>query len=82
MGVPAFFKWLTLRYPKIVIDAIDEIDLTREITNFLKNYTKNESSMPDIDNFYLDMNGIIHPCAHPQDRVNIYFIIKIASTYF
>jgi 5'-3' exoribonuclease 2 len=82
MGVPAFFKWLTLRYPKIVIDAIDEIDLSREINNFLKSYTKNESSMPDIDNFYLDMNGIIHPCAHPQDRVNIYFFIIIASTHF
>jgi 5'-3' exonuclease len=27
MGVPAFFKWLTVRYPQIVIDAISEEDL-------------------------------------------------------
>jgi 5'-3' exoribonuclease 2 len=69
MGVPAFFKWLTLRYPKVVMDAIEEITSDFDINNFLKNNYGSDTNMPCIDNFYLDMNGIIHPCAHPQDRV-------------
>ena len=24
MGVPAFFRWLTVRYPQVVVDALSE----------------------------------------------------------
>lgn len=27
MGVPAFFKWLTTRYPQVVIEALSAEDL-------------------------------------------------------
>jgi 5'-3' exoribonuclease 2 len=68
MGVPAFFRWLTLRYPKIVIEAMEELNLGLDINKIIENNTGDNLAMPSIDNLYFDMNGIIHPCAHPEDR--------------
>lgn len=102
MGVPAFFRWLTIRYPKVVIDALSEDDielLEVEYKADKRQEDKNEIDLdlddeaahqqaaeykrlnkekdviaakikannPAVDNLYLDMNGIIHPCAHPQN---------------
>ena len=68
MGVPAFFRWLTLRYPKIVIEAREELQLGFDLNQIIINNIGIEERMPSIDNLYFDMNGIIHPCAHPEDR--------------
>jgi 5'-3' exoribonuclease 2 len=54
MGVPAFFKWLCARNPKILLEVAENPDDFAESLN------------PEIDNLYLDMNGIIHPCSHPE----------------
>lgn len=76
MGVPAFFKWLTMRYPKIVMDAVEDINTGYNINEFMKRYNT-DTSMPTVDNFYLDMNGIIHPCCHPVDRVFNLILINL-----
>jgi 5'-3' exonuclease len=101
MGVPAFFRWLTIRYPKVVIDALTEDDLeiladtfateqkktktdpneidldeedqdlkiastmNKQRSDMEEKKNKVKENNPQVDNLYLDMNGIIHPCAHP-----------------
>ncbi|CAG2106328.1 unnamed protein product [Medioppia subpectinata] len=49
MGVPAFFRWLSKKYPSIVVECDDGV-----------------KGKAHFDNLYLDMNGIIHPCSHPE----------------
>jgi len=70
MGVPAFYRWLSEKYPKIVDDVLEErIHLVHESgsTRAPFDITKRNPSKIECDNFYIDMNGIIHPCSHPEN---------------
>ncbi|KAG9508817.1 5'-3' exoribonuclease 2, partial [Fragariocoptes setiger] len=55
MGIPAFFRWLSRKYP--ITEPADSRVLDDETGEQLW-----------IDNLYLDMNGIIHPCTHPENK--------------
>ena len=61
MGVPSFYRWLVNKYPNVVADAIE--DKGESLNTSLPNPNGIE-----FDNLYLDMNGIIHPCFHPEDE--------------
>jgi 5'-3' exoribonuclease 2 len=69
MGVPAVYRWLSEKYPKIVHDVLeDRVHLAHSSGSIRQPFdcTRPNPSGLECDNFYIDMNGIIHPCSHPE----------------
>ncbi|CDW54776.1 5' 3' exoribonuclease 2 [Trichuris trichiura] len=67
MGVPAFFRWLSCKYPSIVVSCIEEKKRIGDVEIPVNCCEPNPHGI-EFDNFYLDMNGIIHPCCHPENK--------------
>lgn len=68
MGVPAFFRWLSRKYPSIVVNCVEE---KRKVVDGVELPIDSSQENPndyEFDNLYLDMNGIIHPCCHPENK--------------
>jgi len=67
MGVPSFFRWLLEKYPRVIVDVIeDEWSGNPDGTKKFADSSKANPNGTEFDNLYLDMNGIIHPCTHPE----------------
>lgn len=66
MGVPTLFKWLSRKYPKSISDCVEEFGTVINGEYVPPNIQSPNPNGIEFDNFYIDMNGIIHNCSHNE----------------
>jgi 5'-3' exoribonuclease 2 len=63
-----FNRWLSLKYPKIITDLLEKRNQVICGEEIPLNLSEPNPNGIEYDNLYVDMNGLIHPCSHPEDR--------------
>ena len=66
MGVPALFKWLVRKYPKSISDCVETPGVMLGEQYVPPDLSKPNPNGIEFDNFYIDMNGVIHNCSHNE----------------
>ena len=66
MGIPTYTRWLCRKYPHILKQLPSSDSNSSSTTNEEEEGKKRNKSNYVFDNFYIDMNGILHDCAHGQ----------------
>ena len=74
MGVPAFFRWLSRKFPSIVVHCVEEKPPVVDGVKAPIDSSKPNPNDVEFDNLYLDMNGIIHPCCHVSFMVDSFYL--------
>ena len=57
MGVPAFFRWLSKKYPSIVVNCVEKKGEEVDGVRVPVDTTEKNPNEVEFHNLYLDMNG-------------------------